>query len=150
MKKSLREFAKAQEASQADVFSADAVAPGSALFRPRNIIISVVLLIALAVGGYFLWVELTKTPQERMSESLASHGVVLDGVYTPDSILEQCFATQKKVGRVMMKMDPPDKITVLGLLNGKQSLLDLECNKDTKNSVKTVTPVDSVKPTKQP
>jgi hypothetical protein len=139
MRKSLREFAKAQEASQPDIFSADAVAPKHALLRPRNIIISVVLLLALAVGGYFLWVEITKTPQERMTESLASHGVVLNEVYTTDSILQQCFATEKKIGRIIEKVEPPEKITILGMLGGKQALLDLECNKDSKTSIKSVT-----------
>jgi hypothetical protein len=147
MKKSLREFAKAQEAAQPDIFSAEAVAPKHALLHPRNIIISVILLLALAVGGYFLWVELTKTPQERMTESLTSHGVVLNEVHTTDSILQQCFATEKKIGRIIEKVEPPERITVLGMLNGKQSLLDLECNKDSKTSIKSVT--ESTGPAKQ-
>lgn len=141
MRKSLREFAKAQEASQSDIFSGEAevIAPKQSLLRPRNMIISVVLLLALAVGGYFLWVEMSKTPQERMTESLISHGVVLNEVHTTDAILQQCFATEKKIGKIMEKVDPPEKITVLGSLNGKESLLDLECNKDSKTSIKSVT-----------
>lgn len=146
MKKSLREFAKAQDASQADIFSAYADVPKRAIFQPRNMIIAALLLVALAVGGYFLWVELTKTPQERMAESLASHGVILNEHYTPESILEQCFATEKKVGRVMMAMTPPDKLTILSTLNGEEKLLDLECDKDSKNSVKNVTVADSKAP----
>lgn len=147
MKRSLREFAKAQEAaSQADVFSADAVAPKRALFRTRNIVISVLLLIALSVGGYFLWVELTKTPLERMQESLKSYGVVLNEVHSPEAVLQQCFATEKKIGYIMAKQTPPDKVTVRGTMNGKDGLLDLECNKDTQNSIKSVTVVDSPKP----
>ena len=138
-RKSLKEFAEAQAASQPDAFNpeAEAVARKPFLLRPLNIAIAVVLLIGLAVGGYFIWAEASKTPAERMTESLTKNGVTLNSKYTPDMIIKQCNATEQQIGSIVQTLTPPDKITIVGIFKGKESLVELVCDHDTKNTIKS-------------